>query len=173
MTRVRRMSGFSLVLAAAALLAAAFCPAMGLAQSMHIESLSHFPRATLTIAAGGRVDRFRAWIADTPAREAQGLMFVRDLPGNEGMIFPMTPPKVAKFWMENTYVPLDMLFVASGGRIEKIIANAKPFSQAVLSSGEPVEAVIEIRGGEARKLGITVGSHVSWMRDGMKQAIRR
>jgi hypothetical protein len=64
--------------------------------------------------------------------------------------------------MANTYIPLDMLFVAPGGRIERITANAKPFSLQTISSGEPVEAVIEIRGGEARALGINVGSLVRW-----------
>lgn len=162
MTRVRRMSGFFPMLAVAVLLAAALGPAMGLAQSMRIENLAHFPRATLTISAAGRLDRFRAWVADTPARQAQGLMFVRDLPADEAMIFPVKPPQVAQFWMKNTYIPLDMLFVAPDGRIEKITADAKPFSLAILSSGEPVEAVIEIRGGEAKKLGLDIGSRVRW-----------
>ncbi len=153
-------SRLSTALAGAALLAILLGPAAARAQIMPIESLSHFPRGTLTITARGRLDRFRVWIANTIARQAQGLMFVRDLPADEGMIFPMKPPEVAQFWMKNTYIPLDMLFVARDGRIEKIIANAKPFSLAVLSSGAPVVAVVEIRGGEARQLGITVGSRV-------------
>lgn len=163
MTRVRRMSGFFPVLALAALLAVGLRPATALAHRMHIESLSHFPRATLTIAARGHhQDRFRVWVADTPARQVQGLMFVRELPADQGMIFPVNPPRVAQFWMKNTYIPLDMLFVGPDGRIEKITANAKPFSLAILSSGEPVEAVIEIRGGEAKKLGLHVGARVRW-----------
>lgn len=132
------------------------------AQPAQLENLSHFPRTTLTIEVGGHACRFRVWIADTPDREAQGLMFVRDLPPTEGMLFPMRPPQVAKFWMENTYIPLDMLFVAPGGRIEKIVANARPFSLMTISSGAPVEAVVEIDGGEARKLGISVGQLVRW-----------
>ena len=138
------------------------------AQSMPIESLTHFPRATLIIGAAGHPRHFRAWIANTVARQEQGLMFVRDLPADEAMIFPMRPPQVAQFWMKNTYIPLDMLFVGTDGRIAKIIANARPFSLAVLSSGVPVEAVIEIGGGEARKLGITLGSPVSWSRTAPK-----
>ena len=151
-------AGISATLAAGLLAGLASVPAR--AQSMALENLDHFPRATLVIGTGGGVHRFRAWIANTPARQAQGLMFVRDLPADEGMVFPMNPPRVAQFWMANTYIPLDMLFVARDGRIEKIIANAKPFSLAVLSSGAPVVAVVEIRGGEARQLGITVGSRV-------------
>ena len=148
--------------ALAAGLLAGLTPAPARAQSMTLENLDHFPRATLVIEAGGHVRRFRAWIADTTARQAQGLMFVRDLPADEAMIFPMHPTQVAKFWMANTYIPLDMLFVAPGGRIEKIKVNAKPFSLKTISSGAPVEAVIEIGGGEAHALGITVGSLVRW-----------
>ncbi len=137
-------------------------PKAGLAQTMPLENLDHFPRTTLTVEANGKPRRFRVWVANTPARQIQGLMFVQDLPANQGMLFPMQPPHVAQFWMANTYIPLDMLFVAPDGRIEKIAANAKPFSLQTISSGAPVKAVIEIQGGEAQKLGITVGSRVSW-----------
>ena len=158
---LRKSQCFPLLRAATLLVLSLACGA-ALARSMSIESLTHFPRATLTIGAAGHPRHFRAWIANTVARQEQGLMFVRDLPADEGMIFPMSPPQVAQFWMKNTYIPLDMLFVGTDGRIAKIIANARPFSLAVLSSGVPVEAVVEIRGGEAHKLGITVGSHVDW-----------
>ncbi len=147
--------------AAALLMMSLLCGA-ALAQSMPLENLAHFPRTTLTISTGGRLQRFRVWIADTPTREAQGLMFVRDLPADEGMVFPMRPPQVAYFWMKNTYIPLDMLFIGTNGRIAKIIVNARPFSLATLSSDVPVEAVIEIRGGEAKKLEFKVGQKVIW-----------
>jgi uncharacterized membrane protein (UPF0127 family) len=133
-----------------------------LAQSGPIESLTHFPRTTLDIAAHGHRNRFEVWIADTPARQEQGLMFVRDLPAAQGMIFPQPSPQVANFWMKNTYIPLDMVFVGSDGRIAKIIANAHPFSLDVLSSDVPVIAVLEIRGGEAHELGLGIGDRVTW-----------
>jgi uncharacterized protein len=133
-----------------------------LAQSGPIESLTHFPRTPLDIVAHGHHNRFEVWIADTPARQEQGLMFVRDLPADQGMIFPQPAPQVANFWMKNTYIPLDMVFVGADGRIAKIIANAHPFSLDVLSSDVPVIAVLEIRGGEARDLAISVGDRVSW-----------
>jgi uncharacterized protein len=135
-----------------------------MAQSMPIEDLSHFPRTTLTISAHGRIDRFHVWIANTPARQEQGLMFVRDLPASEGMLFPQSSPQVANFWMKNTYIPLDMVFVGEDRRIVKIIANARPFSLDLLSSDVPVIAVLEIRGGEAKQLGIGVGDRVNWSR---------
>ncbi|HEV2269219.1 MAG TPA: DUF192 domain-containing protein [Steroidobacteraceae bacterium] len=133
-----------------------------LAQSAPIESLTRFPRTTLDIVTRGHRDRFEIWIADTPPRQEQGLMFVRDLPASQGMLFPQDSPQVAHFWMKNTYIPLDMVFVGENGRIAKIIANARPFSLDVLSSDVPVIAVLEIRGGEARELGIAVGDRVSW-----------
>jgi uncharacterized protein len=133
-----------------------------LAQSGPIESLTHFPRTTLEIVAHGHHDRFDIWIADSPARQEQGLMFVHDLPATQGMLFPQPSPQVANFWMKNTYIPLDMIFVGADGRIAKIIANAHPFSLDVLSSDVPVIAVLEIRGGEAHQLAIGVGDRVSW-----------
>jgi uncharacterized membrane protein (UPF0127 family) len=132
------------------------------AQSAPIESLTHFPRTTLDIVSHGHPDHFDVWIANTPQRQEQGLMFVRDLPPGQGMLFPQDAPQVAHFWMKNTYIPLDMVFVGEDGRIAKIIANARPFSLAVLSSDVPVIAVLEIAGGEAKRLGIKVGDRVSW-----------
>ena len=163
MTKGLSTRGGGAALLAAGLLAV-LAPVGGRAQTAPLENLDHFPRTTLTIEAAGHPYRFKVWIANTPSRQVQGLMFVRDLPADQGMIFPMRPPSVAQFWMANTYIPLDMLFVAPDGRIEKITAHAKPFSLKTISSGAPVEAVIEIRGGEAKKLGITVGSLARWVR---------
>ena len=133
-----------------------------LAQSAPIESLTHFPRTSLDIAAHGHRDHFTVWVADTAARQEQGLMFVRDLPAGEGMLFPEASPQVAHFWMKNTYIPLDMVFVGADGRIAKIIANARPFSLDVLSSDVPVTAVLELRGGQAAQLGLQAGDRVTW-----------
>jgi uncharacterized membrane protein (UPF0127 family) len=157
----RFLHSLTLRLSLGLLLAAALasnCPA----QSAPIESLTHFPRTTLDIEARGHQDRFDVWIANTPQRQEQGLMFVRELPARQGMLFPEDSPQVAHFWMKNTYIPLDMVFVGEDGRVAKIIASAHPFSLDVLSSDVPVIAVLEIRGGEAALLGIRVGDRVSW-----------
>ena len=145
-----------------ALLLACALSTVCVAQSAPIESLTHFPRTSLDITAHGHQDHLEVWIADTAARQEQGLMFVRDLPPSEGMLFPENSPQVAHFWMKNTYVPLDMVFVGEDGRIAKIIANAQPFSLGVLSSDVPVIAVLEIRGGEAAQLGMRIGDRVTW-----------
>ena len=159
----RFLHSLTLRLALGLLLAAAVGPRC-LAQSAPIESLTHFPRTTLDIAAAGHQDRFDIWIADTAQRQEQGLMFVHDLPARQGMLFPQDSPQVAHFWMKNTYIPLDMVFVGKDGRVAKIIASAHPFSLDVLSSDVPVIAVLEIRGGEAALLGIQVGDRVSWQK---------
>lgn len=150
------------VLLAFGLLLAGGIGSVCLAQSMTIEPLTQFPRTTLDIVARGHHDRFEVWIANTPLRQEQGLMFVRDLPASQGMLFPQDSPQVAHFWMKNTYIPLDMVFIGEDRRIAKIIANAHPFSLGVLSSDVPVIAVLEIRGGEAQRLGMRVGDKVSW-----------
>jgi hypothetical protein len=126
--------------------------------------LASYPRTDLTIYAGKppRVHSFRVWVADTPQRAEQGLMFVSDLPESEGMVFPLQPPRVENMWMKNTYIELDMLFIGTNGRVTKIIERAAPLSLATLSSGGPVAAVLELRGGAAAKLGLKVGDAVSW-----------
>ena len=126
--------------------------------------LASYPRTDLTIrqANPARVRSFRVWVADTPQRSEQGLMFVSDLPESEGMVFPLEPPRVETMWMKNTYIELDMLFIGASGRVTKIIERAAPLSLATLSSEAPVTAVLELRGGSVAKLGLKVGDAVSW-----------
>jgi uncharacterized membrane protein (UPF0127 family) len=129
--------------------------------------LATFPRTTLEIThpgGGNEVRRhsFQIWVADTPQRAAQGLMFVSDLPETMGMVFPVEPPRVETMWMKNTYIELDMLFIDTRGRISKIIQRAAPLSLQTLSSGTPVAAVLELKGGQSAKLGLQTGDSVSW-----------
>jgi uncharacterized protein len=151
--------------ALAACLAAATLPCS--AQSEPLQDLTTFPRASLAIvhrdaAHGSHTYRFEVWVADTPARAEQGLMFVSDLPESSGMVFPLTPPRIERMWMKNTYIELDMLFVDAAGRISKITPHARPLTLDTLSSDTAVGAVIELRGGEAQKLSLAVGDLVSW-----------
>jgi uncharacterized membrane protein (UPF0127 family) len=126
--------------------------------------LATYPRTELTItqAKPPAVHAFRVWVADTEPRAQQGLMFVRDLPESEGMIFPLEPPRVETMWMKNTYIELDMLFIDAAGRVVKIIERAHPLSLDTLSSGGPVSAVLELKGGLAAKLALHAGDKVSW-----------
>jgi uncharacterized membrane protein (UPF0127 family) len=125
-----------------------------------IEPLTQFPQAQLGIeAAQGRVN-FRIWLADTPLRQQQGLMFVRELAADQGMLFVNDPPRASSFWMKNTYIPLDLLFIDTRGRIVQIFENATPLSLRPIGLGTPVRAVLEIRGGESARRGIRRGAKV-------------
>jgi uncharacterized protein len=133
----------------------------------HPLDLASFPRTSLEITHhdNGHAVRkypFQVWVADTPERAEQGLMFVSDLPETMGMVFPVEPPRVENMWMKNTYIELDMLFVDKDGHVSKIIERAAPMSLQTLSSGGPVAAVLELRGGEAAKLGLHTGDTVVW-----------
>jgi len=88
-------------------------------------------------------------------------MFRRTLAGNRGMIFPYEPAQEVAFWMQNTLIPLDIMFIRSDGTIVRIV-NAKPMDLTPLPSGQPVTGVLEIRGGRAKELGIKEGDIASW-----------
>jgi len=133
----------------------------GHAQGAPLEDLSAFPQTTLTISGGAGSHQFSIWVADTEAREEQGLMFVRDLPANKGMVFTGAQPKVWTMWMRNTYIPLDMLFVAVDGHVVKI-AHAIPHDETTISSDIAVNAVIELQGGISDKLQLKVGDLARW-----------
>ena len=96
-------------------------------------------------------------IADTAEKQRVGLMFVPHLPPQTGMVFPMQPPRIARFWMRNTLVPLDMIFILPGGLIGQIVTRRDTQSDRVSVSQQPVSAVLEINAGEAQKLKIGVG----------------
>ena len=111
--------------------------------------------------AKGKLD-FKVEIARTPEEQARGLMFRTSLPEFGGMIFPMVPPREASFWMKDTVIPLDIIFIRSDGTIARIAANTIPYDLTPVTSGEPVVAVLEIAGGRAEALGIAENDRVIW-----------
>jgi uncharacterized membrane protein (UPF0127 family) len=122
--------------------------------------LVDFPRGTLEIERTGGRDNFRIWIADTEARQEQGLMYIRDMPPDYGMVFPLQPQRVMYMWMKNTYLPLDMLFYDGQGRITHIQERATPLSEDIIESGGVVAGVLELLGGEVARRGIKPGDRV-------------
>ena len=114
-------------------------------------------RDKLVLAIGEARHELDVEIAETPAEKAQGLMFRRSLGEKEGMLFLYTEPQGVSMWMRNTYIPLDMVFVAKDGTVARIAERTTPFSEAHISSGGPVLAVLEIKGGTAEKLGLKPG----------------
>jgi uncharacterized protein len=115
----------------------------------------------LTIRSANAVHRFDVEIAQTSREQQDGLMFRKSLRGDQGMIFPFDPPQHVAFWMKNTLIPLDMVFVRADGTIARI-ATAKALDETLVPGGEPVAAVLELRGGRAAELGIREGDRVDW-----------
>ncbi len=117
----------------------------------------------LSIQSQGKTHRFTVEIARSEDEQARGLMFRKSLPSDGGMIFPMQPARTASFWMKNTVIPLDMIFIRPDGSIARIAAETVPYSLDPVSSGEPVSAVLEIAGGRAAALGISEDDIVKWV----------
>ncbi|MCK5931465.1 MAG: DUF192 domain-containing protein [Fulvimarina manganoxydans] len=99
-------------------------------------------------------------IADTDEERRTGLMFREEMAADHGMLFVFDETRMVSMWMENTLIPLDMLFIGEDGTIRTIGRNAKPLSRDIISSKEPVRYVLELNGGAAARLGIAVGDKV-------------
>lgn len=116
----------------------------------------------LTITSANGVHRFKVEVARSMIAQAKGLMYRTKLGPDEGMIFPMDPPRGASFWMHNTVISLDLIFVGPDGRISNIAARAVPYDETPLLSIGKVKGVLEIPGGRAAELGIVPGDKVAW-----------
>ena len=116
----------------------------------------------LTITSDGRKHKFTVELARTVEEQATGLMNRASLAPDRGMIFPFETPREASFWMKNTLIPLDMIFVRTDGTIANIAANTVPLSLQPVFSDGPVAAVLEIAGGRSAELGINAGDKVEW-----------
>ncbi len=114
----------------------------------------------IEILAGQGRRTFSIEIADDLDEQARGLMFRPALPADAGMLFVYETPRPANFWMRNTMIPLDMIFIDDSGRVESIAERADPYSERVSSSEGDVRAVLEINGGLSRSLGIGPGDQV-------------
>ncbi len=117
----------------------------------------------LTIRASSATHHFTVEVAATPEQQERGLMFRKSLAGDRGMIFPYDPPQDVSFWMKNTLIPLDIVFIRADGTIVRI-TPAKALDLTPLPSGEPIAGVLEIRSGRAAELGIKEGDVASWTR---------
>lgn len=116
---------------------------------------------TLTIvASGGARHDFQVEVMRTPEQRARGLMHRQFLPADRGMLFDFERSEPVAMWMENTFIPLDMLFIRADGSIARIAERTEPLSRRTIPSGEPVLSVLEINGGLSEKLGIRAGDRV-------------
>ena len=143
--------------------AAAGCTPGNPAQAPLAErSAAGLEQLPLTIRSASGTHRFTAEVARTPEEQATGLMHRQSLAPDRGMLFPYEPPQSASFWMKNTLIPLDMIFIRPDGTIARIAANTVPLSLDPVPSLEPVSAVLEIAGGRSAELGIREGDRVDW-----------
>jgi uncharacterized membrane protein (UPF0127 family) len=120
-----------------------------------------FGQDTIDIVTGTGVHAFSVELATNDAERALGLMFRKELPEGHGMLFDYQTERQVRFWMHNTYIPLDMIFIAADGRIVHIAENAKPMSDDGIPSVSPIRGVLEVIAGTVRKFGIATGDRVT------------
>jgi uncharacterized protein len=148
MLRVSRLAAV-LLLACCAVFSSATTPARAFAQD------------TIDIVTRSGVHAFSVELATNAAEHTLGLMFRKELPEGHGMLFDFKTEQQVQFWMHNTYISLDMIFIAADGRIVHIAENAKPMSDDLIPSVRPVRGVLEVIAGTVRKFGIAPGDHVT------------
>jgi uncharacterized protein len=120
-----------------------------------------FPRSVMQIATpDARLHTFNIWVADDDQRRARGLMFVKQIADDDGMLFLYPQAIRAGMWMKNTFIPLDMLFVAADGKVMHVVENTEPQSLKTIEATSEVIAVIELKGGTAKRLHIAIGARV-------------
>jgi uncharacterized protein len=139
---------------APALLALVWCIVLGAAWARAGDA------QIVEIATKGGVRVFSVELAANDADRARGLMYRKELPEAQGMLFDFEREQPVAMWMRNTYIPLDMIFIRGDGRILRIAERTEPLSERIIPSGGPVRAVLEVAGGAAKKLGIEPGDRV-------------
>lgn len=151
---LQRRAGPGLTLAVFMTLGMATAPAYA---SRPIDS----PGERLVIQVSDSVQHeFRIHLAVSASERAQGLMYVRKMPDDVGMLFVYERPTMVGMWMKNTYIPLDMIFIGEDGRILTIAKDTVPHSLATVSSGKPAIGVLEVNAGISKKLGLAPGQAV-------------
>ena len=125
-----------------------------------VSAAAKLPLTTVVVDSSRGPVRLLAELAAETASQEKGLMFRTRLAPDAGMLFDFHTPHFQAFWMKNTIIPLDMIFIRADGMISSIAANTTPYSETPVPSHEPVRAVLEINGGRAAALGIEPGQRV-------------
>ncbi len=127
-----------------------------------LHPISGLPVIDLTVTHGTAVHHFQVEVARTGPEQEKGLMFRTSMGADEGMIFPREQAYQASFWMKNTVIPLDIVFIDAQNRILNIAAKAIPYDETPLYSHGFAKAVLELNGGRAEQLGLAAGDVVKW-----------
>jgi uncharacterized membrane protein (UPF0127 family) len=114
----------------------------------------------LEIVTASGAHGFSIEIAATEQARETGLMNRRFMPADRGMLFEFPVEEPVAFWMKNTFIPLDMIFIRHDGTVASVAANTEPLSEAIVPSGSPVDAVLEVNGGVAAGIGVRPGDKV-------------
>lgn len=130
--------------------------------SLPLAACSDETRLTIHSENGDHV--FTVDVVDTPESRAQGLMYRQELAPDAGMLFDFLDERPVSFWMRNTFIPLDMLFIGADGVVRNIHVNARPHDPTSIPSDGPVQFVLEIPGGRSEELGIEAGDTVEHAR---------
>lgn len=130
--------------------------------SMPLAACSDDSRLVVNSASGAHA--FTVEVVDTPETRAQGLMYVMELAPDAGMLFDFKEERVVSFWMRNTFIPLDMIFITADGVVKNVHVNARPHDTTSIPSDGPVQYVLEIPGGRSVELGIEAGDTVEHAR---------
>ena len=133
---------------------------MLLTTTAHASGPLSLPTTVIRVDTSSGPKTFEVEVASDPASQQRGLMYRRALAPNAGMLFDFHRSGDLSFWMKDTILPLDMLFIRSDGTISTIASDTVPYSTTPIPSAEPVRAVLEINGGRARDLGIRAGDTV-------------
>ena len=128
------------------------------AQTAARESVAETEPLSIVTKAGPK--RFEVEVMRDDAGRSRGLMFRRHMAADHGMLFDFERTEPVTMWMKNTYLPLDMVFIRPDGVVSRIAADTEPLSTAIIPSGSPVSAVLELNAGTAAKLGIQAGDRV-------------
>jgi uncharacterized membrane protein (UPF0127 family) len=126
-----------------------------------VHPVSGLPVIALQVHAADKVHRFQVELARTDAEQARGLMFRSKMGPDEGMIFPYAPPRQVAFWMKNTVIPLDIIYIGADRRILNI-SRAVPYDETPLPSAGAASGVLELNAGRSAALGIGPGDRVDW-----------
>lgn len=118
------------------------------------------PLEDLEIKTSKGTFKLQVEIADDPEERAQGLMHRKSLPKDYGMLFDFGQEQPVSFWMKNTYVSLDMIFIRKNGTVASIERNTEPLSEEGVPSGAAVRFVLEVEAGVADELGVEVGDKI-------------
>ena len=128
----------------------------------NVHPVSGLEVVPLTVTSLGKTHEFQVEVARTPQEQARGLMFRTEMGPNEGMLFPYDQPRVLSFWMKNTVLSLDLIFIGPDRRVINVAANAVPYSEQSIVSDAPAIATLELNAGRAQELGIVAGAKVDW-----------